>query len=194
MNDQERQVTDSERRSAGETLGEAFNYLRGWLTSFRLDRRALISSHGSTTIIKKNGRIEVGDRTRLWPHVKLVAVGKQDFTAELIIGHHCSIGDNSQIHAGRLVRIGNYVLVSWSVNLLGHYYHAPGGEPDRPGDIIIEDHVWIGCGVIILKGVTIGRGAIVAAGSVVTADVPPYKLAAGNPARVIKDTKSWNGQ
>lgn len=181
-------------RTFGETVGEALSYFRGWLTSFRLDRRALISSHGPTTIIKKNGRIEVGDRTRLWPRVKLVAVGTPDAAAELTIGHHSSIGDNSQIHAGRLVRIGNYVLIAWNVNLLGHYYHAPGGEPDQPGDIIIEDHVWIGCGVIVLKGVTIGRGAIVAAGSVVTSDVPPYKLAAGNPARTVKDTKSWNGQ
>jgi len=181
-------------RTFGETFSEAFSYLRGWLMSWRLDRRALISSHGPTTIIRKNGRIEIGDRTRLWPHVKLVAVGGSGSTAGLIIGHHSSIGDNSQIHSSRSVRIGNYVLIAWNVNLLGHYYHAPGGEPDQPGDITIEDHVWIGCGVIILKGVTIGRGAIVAAGSVVTSDVPPYKLVAGNPARVIKDTKSWNGQ
>jgi acetyltransferase-like isoleucine patch superfamily enzyme len=48
--------------------------------------------------------------------------------------------------------------------------------------------------VVILKGVTIGRGAIIAAGSVVASDVPPYKLAAGNPAKIVKDTKSWNGQ
>ena len=181
-------------RTFGETISEVLGYCRGWVTSLRLDRTALISSHGPTKIIKKNGRIEVGERTRLWPHVKLVSLGSPESPAQLTIGHHCSIGDFSQIHSGRKVAIGDYVLISWNVNILGHYYHAPGGGTDTPGDIVIEDNVWIGCGVIILKGVTVGRGAIVAAGAVVTTDIPPYKLAAGNPAKVIKDTQSWNGR
>ena len=52
--------------------------------------------------------------------------------------------------------------------------------------IIIKDNVWIGMSAIILKGVTVGEGAIVAAGSVVTKDVPPHTIVAGVPARVIK--------
>lgn len=187
-------MADTGGRTFGETIGEVLGYLRGWLTSLRLSRTAMISSHGPTTIIKKNGRIEVGARTRLWPRVKLVALGSADTPAELTIGHHSSVGDYTQIHAGQKVSIGSFVLIAWNVNILGHYYHAPGGGEDTPGEITIEDHVWIGCNVIILKGVTIGRGAIIAAGSVVASDVPPYKLAAGNPARIVKDTKSWNGQ
>ena len=50
----------------------------------------------------------------------------------------------------------------------------------------IEDDAWIGAGAIILPGVTIHKGAIVGAGSVVTKDVPPYSIVAGNPARVIR--------
>ena len=53
--------------------------------------------------------------------------------------------------------------------------------------VIIEDDVWIGLKSTILKGVTIGRGAVVAAGSVVTKDVPPFTLVAGNPARFIRE-------
>ena len=53
--------------------------------------------------------------------------------------------------------------------------------------VVIQDKCWIGFNVIILKGVTIGEGAVVAAGSVVTKDVAPYTLVAGNPARFIKD-------
>ena len=53
--------------------------------------------------------------------------------------------------------------------------------------IVIEDDAWIGMNCIILKGVTVGRGAVVGAGSVVTKDVPPWTLVAGNPARVIKE-------
>jgi galactoside O-acetyltransferase len=51
----------------------------------------------------------------------------------------------------------------------------------------IEDKVWIGFNSIILKGVTVGEGAIVGAGSVVTKDVPPYTIVAGNPARIIRE-------
>lgn len=58
--------------------------------------------------------------------------------------------------------------------------------PENDQDVIIEDGVWIGCNVTILKGVTIGRGAVVGAGSLVTKDVPPYAIAVGNPAKVIK--------
>lgn len=195
MNNQETSTHPAPRRTLGESIAEAFSYLRGWLTSLRFEHQSLISSHGPTRIIKKNGRIDIGARTRLWPHVKLSVVGPVDGPpAELVIGHHSSIGDYTQIHAGRSVKIGNCVLVSWNVNILGSYYHGTGGEAEKPGDVIIEDHVWIGCGAIILKGVTIGRGSVIAAGAVVTESVPPYSLVAGNPARVVKETRSWNGQ
>ncbi len=55
------------------------------------------------------------------------------------------------------------------------------------GGVIIEDDCWIGAGAIILNGITIGKGSVVGAGSVVTKDVPPYTIVAGNPAHKIKD-------
>ena len=53
--------------------------------------------------------------------------------------------------------------------------------------ITIEDNVWIGENAVILKGIRIGRGSIIACNAVVTKDVPPYTIAAGNPARIVKD-------
>lgn len=145
--------------------------------------------------MRKNGRIFVGSRTRLWPNVKLSCVGySPDYPAEIVIGHHCSLGDNVQVHSCGKVTLGNYVLIAWDTDILGRYYHVPGGGIEEPGNITIEDNVWIGCECVILKGVTIGRGAIIGAGSVVTRDVPPYTMAAGNPARVIKPINSWNGR
>lgn len=68
---------------------------------------------------------------------------------------------------------------------------------DFPGEtqvdskpVIIKDNVWIGCRVIVLKGVTIGSGAIIAAGAVVTKDVPENSIAAGVPARIISSYKN----
>ena len=57
--------------------------------------------------------------------------------------------------------------------------------------IVIGDHVWIGTNAIVLKGVTIGDGAVIAAGAVVTRDVPAHSLAAGVPARVIRSDVHW---
>lgn len=54
------------------------------------------------------------------------------------------------------------------------------------GPIIVKDDVWIGFGSLVLSGVTIGQGAVIAAGSVVTKDVPPYAIVGGNPAHVIR--------
>ena len=75
------------------------------------------------------------------------------------------------------------------------YSYDHGFAPDRPireqplktkGDIVIEDEVWIGVGVIVLNGVRIGKGAVIAAGSVVVKDIPKYAIAVGAPARVVK--------
>jgi len=61
--------------------------------------------------------------------------------------------------------------------------------------IVIEDEVWLGANVVVVAGVTIGKHSVVAAGAVVTKSIPPYSVAVGNPARVIKqynfETKKW---
>jgi maltose O-acetyltransferase len=67
---------------------------------------------------------------------------------------------------------------------LGHDPRSP-AFADRGGAVIIGDHVWIGFRAIVLPGITIGEGAVVGAGSVVCRDVPPFAIAAGNPAKVI---------
>ena len=69
-------------------------------------------------------------------------------------------------------------------NIVGKYKNW---EKVKSAPIVIQDKCWIGFNTIILKGVTIGEGAIVAAGSLVTKDVAPYTLVAGNPAKFVKD-------
>jgi len=80
------------------------------------------------------------------------------------------------------------------VNILENYFHTTTDGGVRSAPVIIEDRVWIGCQAIILAGVTIGRGSVVAAGAVVTKDVPSGMLVGGNPARVIRETEPWSEQ
>jgi acetyltransferase-like isoleucine patch superfamily enzyme len=89
---------------------------------------------------------------------------------------------------------GNSVLIAKNVSFLNrddHRFNVVGKTIwDSPrGDsykVVVEDDVWIGHGAIILSGLTIGKGSVVAAGSVVNKDIPPYSIAVGVPARIIK--------
>jgi len=113
----------------------------------------------------------------------------------LSIGNNVAINNDVWINAAGKVRIGNYVLIGPRVIIhsANHKYNDPNIPIQKQGHIfkkvIIEDDAWIGGRAIILPGVKIGKGAVVAAGSVVTKDVPPYSVVAGVPARRIKDRK-----
>ena len=86
------------------------------------------------------------------------------------------------------IYIGNHVAITAGVKILTHYLDPKEkGNKFRFGEVHIEDDVFIGVNVIICNAVTIGKGAIVGAGSVVTKDIPPYQVWAGNPARFIKE-------
>ena len=169
-------------------------YVRGVCLKRKIKTTGLIQSIGKTFVVNNGGEIQVGNRTCLWPDVKFALIAAPEHKHPLIkIGAFSSIGDRTQIHCGQLVSIGNYVLISWDVNIIEYDYHAPGGGQPETKPIIIEDEVWVGVRCIITKGVTIGKGAIVAAGSVVTKNVPPYTLVAGNPAKPIRIVSSWKG-
>lgn len=99
------------------------------------------------------------------------------------------------VHAYRSVTIGERCLISANCQIFDGNAHEL-SFPDASGrihsvglsrPIVIEDDVWIGANCIVLPGVTIGRGAVIAAGSVVTKNVPSMAVARGNPARVILD-------
>lgn len=86
------------------------------------------------------------------------------------------------------IYIGKGVRITAGTRILTHYLDpAQSGVHFRKGEVRIENDVFIGVNVCICSSVTIGEGAIAGAGSVVTKDIPPYQVWAGNPARYIKD-------
>ena len=175
-------------------IEKSIAYLRGYLLKTKVHTSGPIKSIGKTIVHNKYGIIRIGKRSCLWPRVKLATTLYANHTRPLIeIGEYTSIGDRTEIHCANRVKIGNYVLISWDVCILEYDYHAPGGCQAEPLPITIEDEVWIAARCIVTKGVTIGKGAIIAAGAVVVNDVPPFTLAAGNPATLIKKVSSWKG-
>ena len=105
--------------------------------------------------------------------------------AVLTIGNGTYLNRNTVIVANKSVEIGNDCRISWDVVIMDSDQHEIPGKESGDQPVVIGADVWIGCRAIILKGVHIGRGAIVAAGSVVTKDVPPYSVVGGVPAKVI---------
>ncbi|OYY65756.1 MAG: acetyltransferase [Burkholderiales bacterium 28-67-8] len=118
------------------------------------------------------------------------------------IGERCFVGASHLVcHTG--LTLGDDVVISWGVTIVDHDSHAvdwnqrrndvldwAAGRKDwrhvRIAPVTIGPKVWIGFGATILKGVTIGEGAVVGALAVVTRDVPPFTVVAGNPARVVR--------
>lgn len=110
-----------------------------------------------------------------------------------INGRKIHLGERTVLNFGSLldgrkfsIRTGCDVSIGPEATLLtlGHDPRSP-DFADRGGDVVIGDRVWIGYRAIILPGITIGEGAVVGAGAVVTRDVPPYTIVAGNPAKII---------
>ena len=104
----------------------------------------------------------------------------------MIVGDHTIINRRCTLDGRGGLRLGNYVSISPEVMLItsNHLKDDPNfGVEDKP--IVIEDYAWVGSRATVLPGVTIGKGAVVAAGAVVTKDVPAYAVVGGVPAKVI---------
>lgn len=122
---------------------------------------------GSILHIADGGSLRVGPDSHLQADTVITALGKVEIGARVQIAPRCAFYpyDHGFLDASRPIMDQPLV---------------------KKGGIHVEDDVWIGTGVILLDGVRIGRGAVIAAGAVVTRDIPANAVAAGNPARVIK--------
>lgn len=147
--------------------------------------------------------ISIGNHTLIGNGIILTAwdsYSGDTFTPVINIGDYCMIGEHTHISAinsitiGNGVLIGRYVYISDNSHGKGDFSEAKTMPIKRPlyskGAVRIGDNVWIGERACILPGVTIGEGSIIGANAVVTHSVPPFCVAGGVPAKIIKRIKS----
>jgi acetyltransferase-like isoleucine patch superfamily enzyme len=139
--------------------------------------------------------IELGDNIRLSGITTLSGRTASKTRPLLKVGNNTGIGWQTTIAVGTKILIGDNVHIAGKAFLAGYPGHPlepvarAAGLPDRDdqcGDIIIEDNVWLATGVTVMAGVTIGKDSVVAAGSVVTKNIPAGVLAGGMPAKIIR--------
>nr|WP_321400046.1 acyltransferase [uncultured Desulfobacter sp.] len=105
--------------------------------------------------------------------------------AQIKIGNYCGFS-GTVVGANKKIIIGDYVRCGANTTITDTDWHSNDPRTDEDAPVIIEDNVWLGLNVTVLKGVTIGRNTLVATGSIVTNDLPANAIAGGIPAKVFK--------
>lgn len=152
-----------------------------------------LKTDGDIPLIIGSGSVIIGDNVKIGNRCAWILTPNLYDNPMLIIGDNTTINYQVGISVECKVEIGNNCLIAGETMIFDNNSHALYSSnrrkmsEDDVAPIRIEDNVWIGMRSLILKGVTIGNGAVVAAGSVVTKDVPSLTLVGGNPARVIKE-------
>lgn len=185
-------------------LSEIIQVVRSSLAKYRICRLGEVNIN---TISKVNfSKIKIQKNSTLQILPGSIVDARLDFECDksaICIGKNTFIGA-SHLVCSKEINIGNDVLIAWGCTIVDHNSHAIEftrrqkdvvdwfqGKKDWSSvvrqEINIMDKAWIGFNSIILKGVTVGEGAIVGAGSVVTKDVPPWTIVAGNPAKIIRE-------
>ncbi|MCB8984703.1 MAG: hypothetical protein H6659_12815 [Ardenticatenaceae bacterium] len=164
-----------------------------WQAGWRIFGRPIIQRYrGSVITIGKGVELRSGYGTNpLAPNHPVVLATRKP-TAQIHIGNNCGFTGTTLV-AAEAITIGNRVLVGANSTIADTDFH-PLQPAARVQDIlngahkpiVIEDDVFVGMNCLILKGVTIGTGSVIGAGSVVTRDVPPGVVVAGNPAAIVR--------
>jgi acetyltransferase-like isoleucine patch superfamily enzyme len=145
--------------------------------------------HGNVLEAFREGRLQIGAHTLLEPHVWLTAPGK----ARIVIGSGTFLNIAVMVASMDLVEIGDHCMFANGCFVTDSSHRFD--DPDAPvtwqgftskGPTRIGDNVWCGAGVVVTTGVTIGERSVIGANSVVTTDIPAFSVAAGVPARVIR--------
>ncbi|HZE73108.1 MAG TPA: acyltransferase [Pyrinomonadaceae bacterium] len=153
--------------------------------------------HRGVRVLGGNGTIQIGHLSEIHERVVLAAsAAPNQPEARLTIGDYTSIWYGTVISARHEINIGQHCAISWNCTIIDNDMHQivysdPLHQTEVNPAVKIGDHVWIGASAIVLKGVTIGDNSVVAAGAIVTRDVPKNTLVMGTPARPVRTISGW---
>lgn len=185
-------VSVAERRTAGQRVtlwaGRRLAGRHPGVTiadGCRIHPQARIHPRGGTIVFGRDcqvapgaivqGNVRLGDDCSIQAYAVLVGYPGTDRSGAIVIGNS--------------VRIAPHAMMVAADHVFDNPDRPIHGQGLRPAPIVIEDDVWVAGRVTVTAGVTVGRGSVLAAGAVVTRDIPPYSLAAGVPARVIRSRR-----
>lgn len=186
-----------------------------WLRGVKKQNK-IICYKGTRLILNKTSKIKVNEKLKLnYNMIKdngRTTILRMDENSEFVVGNFSVyyggdiicfknskleigsgfVNSNVKIRCTESIKIGEDVAISHNVTIMDSDAHEiinEGYKKTKP--IVIGNHVWIGSGAMILKGVRIGDGTVIAAGSIVTHDFPNNCIAAGIPAKIIKKDVTW---
>ena len=157
-------------------------HFRDKLWNIRIERPFYLISHKNLGLLK----------LQLVPPVRIDRNVLIRGAATVKIGRFTTIGRGTTIECNEAITIGNYVMIAENVSIRDSDHNFD--DITRPmrmqnistAPVTVGNDVWLGYGVVVTKGVTIGDGCVIGANSVVTRDIPPYSVAVGAPARIIR--------
>lgn len=135
-------------------------------------------------------QVSLGINCILEHHIYFKYDGIWNKGPSILIGDHAFIGSGCEFNVNGHITIGNYAMIASGCKFIDHDHDTAlatvmNEQRSITQPIIIEEYVWLGCNVVVLKGVKIGRGAVVAAGAVVTKSIPENEIWGGVPAKFI---------
>lgn len=177
------------------SINNIFGVLHGYSLKYKTNHVGYLPRIRGRCGFKNKGYCSIGNNVsiRADPYPVSIVIFEN---AKLIIGDNVYINFGVDIGCTKHIKIGDNVLIGSFVNIIDNAFHYVDIDTPNIGkDVIISDNVWIANHCIILPGVTIGKNSVVAAGSVVTTNIPENVLVAGNPAvvkKVLNIPEGWD--
>jgi acetyltransferase-like isoleucine patch superfamily enzyme len=139
-------------------------------------------------------QVKLGNNCKLEHSIYFHFDGIYSEGPSICIGNNVFIGNNTEFNITDKIYVGDYCLIGAGSRFIDHNHgtakeHLMRGQKAPKQEIIIEEDVWLGCNVVVLMGIKIGKGAIVAAGAIVNKNIPSYEIWGGVPAKKIGERK-----